>query len=740
MASRHHLGTGLVAAFCLSLALPATGQDGPPHRRDWAWPIFEPTGNLTADDLIETALARPAIWTTNGEYQNFGDARFSGVDPHPGIDIRAQAGDVALFPQAGQLIEIQNLANCEDASGGDKCRIFVRTDDGLVYYVAHFSYGGAPDGSMVRSYAQTFHNAFSGQGAARVEKGQQAGVTRAYASPKDWDHMHVSIFDPARAYDSLDPLEFLERQPVSMTGAMLDIIDDERPQVGEIEFVAQSGTVDPTGFCGVELTGSVDIAVDLRDTFYTRRPQPNPFPGRDDWNDTVGVKGARYLVRPIAAASASRSAQWYESPVGCSGTGCGMWRLRFPSADRNAGLVAANDDTLFVSYLNDFAPVAMAGEVGPSLWDPSRSTHDHVGSGAFSFIHWLTNGVTENSVAGADGAWDTASGDDGRYVVTVEAWDFDGNLAARSVPVTVNNDGGASTGTGSSWGQVYVKDHGDDIGQIPSTVGGEPFWASPDIIVVPKDTAVTPDTFASSFPLVVDQEYDVYVRAHNHGCTPVSGVQAAVYTATPGTTFSNVRAISPAGGWAGTAKTVPAGGRELIGPFRWTVTAADLDGGNEGHRCFLAAIHSASDPGPGVADPAQWDVINEDNVAQRNIQTTELRFAIKNVNPAVGASKLVVELENFPSEGTFALLVEEADQLDAAWSYPVENGKYVIDVANERHETPVWTMPGITELDSEVRFSLPAGVNQRKVTVTHVLDNATVGGMVFFLSGPPIVK
>ncbi|MEP7051032.1 MAG: hypothetical protein ABJB12_11795 [Pseudomonadota bacterium] len=733
----------LGAALPLTLSAQASAQSAPPHRHDWAWPIYEATSptKLTADDLIETALARPSMWTSNGEYQNFGAARFQGVDPHPGIDIRAKAGDVAVFPASGQLFGVQNVSQCEDASTGDKCRLFVRTDDGLVYYFAHFSIGGAPDGAMVRNYREALNNAAAGTGSTRVTKQQQAGVTRAYRSPPNWDHLHLTIFDPAQTYDSLDPLEFLDRHTVSMTGAVLDIVDDERPQVGAIDFVADGGSVNTAGFCGIELKGAVDIDADLRDTFFTSRPQPNPFPGRDTLHDTIGVKGARYLVRPIASATSTSSGTWYQSPLGCAGTACGNWRLRFPSADRGAGLIASNNDALFLTYLNADAPVAMAGEPGPSLWDVSRTTQDHVISGTtpFSFIYILTNGVNENSGA-VNGSWNTASAEDGRYVVTVEAWDADGNLGQRSLPVTVNNTGGASAGTGPSWGQIYVKDSDADFGQIPSTLGGEVFWASPDIIVVPKGQSVAEDAFASSFPLVVGEEYAVYVRAHNHGCTAVSGVQASVYTATPGTTLGNVRPVSPAG-WAGDAVVVPPGGSKLIGPFLWKVTAADLDGGSTGHRCFLAAVHAPTDASPAQPDPALWNVVNEDNVAQRNIQTEELAFAIRNVNPAQGQSKLVIELTDWPStDATFQLLVPQASQLSGAWTYPVESGKYVLNVATARLETPVWTMPGVSQLDAEVRFTLPDGVKNRKVTVTHQLDGNVVGGMVFFLSGQDVVK
>lgn len=749
MRRTHIFRFGVLAAALFGAGV-VQGQMSPPGRRDWHWPLFE-TDGVIEDGLYELTVPRPAVWSTNGEYQNFGERRFEGVDPHPGIDIRGQAGDIALFPASGDIIGVQNLDNCEEVSGGDKCRIFVRVaGENLVYYAAHFSYGAAPDGPLKRSYAEKIHNAIAGTGGTSIERGDHAGIIRQYASPAGFDHYHLTIFDPDREYDSLDPLEFLERIPSSRV--TLEIVDDERPTVGEIKFVPDGGTVNENGFCGVELTGAVDIKADLRDTFYTRRPTPNFFPGRDEWNNTVGVKGARYIVRPIASAPIL-SGLWYESPIGCANTPgptgapiqCGTWRLRFPSADRGANppLIASNDDDLFLRYLANGPPLALGGEYGPALWDVSESLSDHIGPNGerkfdAPFISILTNGVTENSVEGVNGAWDTTALEDGRYIVTVEAWDAAGNLGQRSTTVTVNNRGGASSGTGPAWGQVYVRDHLADVGQIPSVLGGEPFWASPDIIVVPKGAAVDASTAATSSSLVVGEWYDVYVRAHNHGCADVSGVQAAVYIATPGTTLSNFRAISGPG-WGGTPVTVPGGGSALIGPFTWQVTEEDLDGATRGHRCFVAAIHAPDDAVPTSPDPSTWNVVEQDNVAQRNIQTEALNFEIRNVKPQTLPSTLVIELHDWPPEGTFELLVEQAPQL-SGFNYPVENGMYKIEVTGDSLTTPSWEMPGVSQLATEVRFSLPDGTTNKKVTVTHWLGGAIVGGMVFYLSGGPVIR
>lgn len=44
------------------------------------------------------------------------------------------------------------------------------------------------------------------------------------------------------------------------------------------------------------------------------------------------------------------------------------------------------------------------------------------------------------------------------------------------------------------------------------------------------------------------------------------------------------------------------------------------------------------------------------------------------------------------------------------------------------------TMPGLSELAINIRYTLPKGAKNKKVVVTHLLANATVGGMTLYLS------
>ena len=48
-------------------------------------------------------------------------------------------------------------------------------------------------------------------------------------------------------------------------------------------------------------------------------------------------------------------------------------------------------------------------------------------------------------------------------------------------------------------------------------------------------------------------------------------------------------------------------------------------------------------------------------------------------------------------------------------------------------------MPGVSQLDARILYSLPAGAHG-KVTLTHYLDGSVAGGMIFTMSGATIIR
>jgi hypothetical protein len=738
----------LVLLACMSTTGGAQGQTPlpPPPNPSWMWPLYEidVPHFLSTTEIIATH-PRPAIWSSHGEFQKF--RATLPTDVHPGIDIRGDTTDVVLFPKAGIVVHASNPGDCTGYSAGVYCRIWVRVSAQYIYYVGHMDVAHGPHDDAHPAVREAIQNARDDSvPKSIVQQGQVAGqLTPGYLH--DWHHVHLGVFDSFDSYASVDPLPFLER-PVMGAGGMT-LVDDERPVVKDVELTPHpsdpGARVESDGLCGLEVRGAIEITADIKDTFYTD-PPPRPFPG-DHLQPTQGVKGARYVVRNLAEPGEGIGHPWFESPVGCTYTECGMWRLRFPAAEQ-PHLVS---DASFFAWLGEDPPEYVGGDFTEYLWDAARSSHDHDHDGPEQpIIHVLTANAREDGALVAD-AWNTTSLVDGRYVITVEAWDNDGNVGGQSFLTTVNNSGTLEPPPSPTkgWAEVMVKDHPNDFGQIPSNLGGEAWWRSDDILIVPAGTQnVSCATSPRGFPVVANEAYDVYVRAHNVGCQDMPGVQAAVYSATPGTMLTNIRAISsPPGVYAGDPVLVPAGGCEVIGPFPWTPSQADLDGTEEGHRCLLAAINSELDPGPAV-NPAEWDVPNHDNVTQRNIQVSQLEFFIRNDTLVPADAVLHLDMGSFPTgtaDASFRLLIDDPmHELDALWEgtpgtiISREGANIVVDVQAGLVTLPAFAMPALSDRASRVEHRLPFLSGPHHVVLTHVLGGVPVGGMEFILRGPAL--
>lgn len=166
--------------------------------------------------------------------------------------------------------------------------------------------------------------------------------------------------------------------------------------------------------------------------------------------------------------------------------------------------------------------------------------------------------------------------------------------------------------------RVYLKDHAQDQGSVPSNLGGEAFWESPDILVVPTGTAVTADTPATEPVVIAGKTYDVYLRVHNeYACASILGLRARLWwgdasLATP--SWNDIINNGPDSSnphWSAT-KTLPAGDAlDLIGPIAWTAPSNVSP-----HECLLANIQAT-----GEAAPANiGDTPASNQVAQRNIE------------------------------------------------------------------------------------------------------------------------
>ena len=476
----------------LALALPAlllggaaAAQSGPPASRTWTWPLHQiDRTQWGSTGAVVATFPQPHVWSSHVEFQKFDQRDLGGlvtIDAHPGIDIRGTDGDLALFPTAGTIVRASRSDECGGnrmREDGVRCRLWVLTPTtggakSYLYYLGHIDTGHRPDGTMssVLRDQLTFANAdMATQDAdiatpVPVAAGDRAGQLVPWPPVIDtdpasnWDHLHLGIYDPDDQYSSLEPLAFLARE-FTDAGKPQVILDHQRPVIKNVQFRARttgSGTVTTGGTCGPVLTGTLDITADIKDKFLTSWPPPAPFAG-DHLPNTAGVKGARWIARRLAGG-ATAGANWFESPLGCSGTGCGVWR--FAMQDRATFVNQAAFFSFLTTQSESGAPVRAGGAFAPRLWDMSLSSNDHTAATEVDIIHILTQGVREDGTALSDG-WNTngGSGTDGRYVVTVEAWDFDGNLNQSSMLVTVGNAGNPTVPA-----FVHVRDHAQDFGQ-----------------------------------------------------------------------------------------------------------------------------------------------------------------------------------------------------------------------------------------------------------------------------------
>lgn len=778
------LFSSITVLSLLGIATDALAQTPPPSSPTWHWPLYEPVRaagggfEKQPSGALQTSTPRPNVWGSHLAYENYGD----GIDPHPGIDIRGDADDIVELPLDGEIVYLQNGSHCE-GSNDNKCRLFVRNGD-LMYYVGHFEFRQVPDGPLIRelrdkiaaaSFSSPGGNSGPPNAPILVSKGQQIGqieeywIDRASGSPFNWAHLHISVFDRARNYDDLNPLHFLSTYAQGSNGLGLAIVDDERPFVGPVR-VELDGTANGSAYitdtntsplpgesslrsCGLHASGRLDVLAHMTDTFFTSRPAPNPFNRESDWNETIGIYGARFIAKHLAS-NHEVSGQWYRSPVACSGYDCGAWRVPFAAAPHHpiagggfeyGARPTSGNDANFFAYMRDTAPYFIGWDFSFGLFKESESSLDHSPpDNAFQYVHYLTNGVTEASTNTVNGYWDTEAGPEGVYALTVEAWDQAGNIGYNTTNVTVNR-GGLDNGA-SAWGPVIAKDHPTDLGQVPSTPNGEVFWQSPDILVLPQgDPLPSNPTTAVTTGLVAGETYNVYVRAHNTGCKPTSGVQARVWSANPATGFSDaspVGSITP-------AVTISGGGHAYLGPIPWTITAADLDNLNEGHRCLLAKVGTPDDPITGTEDPTSFNPALDERIIQRNVQTSNLYFAIKNPKANALPSDLIIDASDIPDGARFQLLIQNTPELGASWNTLcpalsatagavcwVYQNWYVLEVTAGIGTSPIWTMPGVSQLDAIALYELPTGTTGT-VVVTHRLSGTPVGGMTFYVEGAP---
>jgi hypothetical protein len=621
MRIRNHLLSAAIPLATALFAAEAVAQD-----HSWTWPLY-----VNASTGM-TGEPRPAIWGGNGEYQSF-----STTYMHPGNDFRGSLGDPAIVPVNSSVLRTFAFQDdCVDAVAAS-CRAWFQAEDAggrYLWYVSHIYIGQTPQPGNLDVNTEVRQALLdAGDPSATVSRGEQLAVLGNFTG---WHHLHLGVFDTQNNYALLHTPDFLEQTPVGDTMESLLIVDDEAPVIVGLDLVnngssISGGSAVVGGACGDEVSGNLDIVAEAFDTFYTQGPFAT-FTNKSTLNPDTNLKSAHYSILELSTGTVVAQGTWFDhaaTPLVCGSSDAANCIVAGTNPDINA----------FLDRMGTDATSAGAPDAGlqfiTTLYDPASASDFRTANGE-RYFHTLTN------AGGTEGSWNTAGLANGRYQITMEAFDFAGRGAAKSRFVYVRQPGTTLDPTQPGFADVYLRDRLGDTGAVPSNAGGEPWWESPDIFIVPAGTPVDINSGAVQTLVTANTPYDVYVRVHNDSCQAISDVRVQVLSADPSAINAVFTAITPDGMWVGDPDNpahddVAAGGAALIGPFGWMPTPAEASG--DGHRCLIASITAAAD----ALDPAnRFDAPAFNNVTQRNLRVDSCNFQVTNATSSDGALVLRV--------------------------------------------------------------------------------------------------
>jgi hypothetical protein len=725
--SLHSTTRAWLVSAGIALFLPATANAADwtiPH--SWRWPLYT---RVDSAGQTQTGEPRPAIWNSSGELQ-----KFNGGYLHPGVDIRGDHGDPVIMPTGG-TIERVFLWDDDCLNSGTSCRVWFKTDDNrYLYYVSHIDLAPVPVADppgrrqVTTELREKFQNAVNGSGDRSFTVGQRmANLTMFGGTANGWHHLHLGIFDRQAGYVMVPTTDFLEQQPTGQTGISKLILDDEPPVIDSLNIVTdqtQNNAVG-SGVCGDEVWGQLDLVAAIRDTFFTSGTFAT-FPGLGTLPPSTGIRSARYLVRSLATTEIVAEGTWFDliqTPIVCP--------VPVP-ANRSCVPAGPIDDTIFLNRMALEAGATGAPSPGLSilnkLFDFAGSTSDYSVANGELYRHIVTN------TNGTEAAWNAASLPNGRYQVSVEAADFNGNKGALTRFVTVRNPATTLDPTAPGFADVFVKDRDTDTGAVPSNLGGQPFWESPDIILVPVNTIATVDTVATQTVVAAGVKVWAYLRVNNNGCSPISNVKARLFSADPTAITTTWKSITQGTDYVGDAdapdgETVPAGGRAILGPFEWTPSAEDAQFG--GHRCLLGA---ASAPNDTVPAGAELDAPNRNNVGQRNLQVGNCQFQLPNPTATASALGMTLRTDARVDQGEIVDIFLDFDPAwQAAWSavpgiaVSQQGNKLRLRMLAASVVLPDVTFAGNALQNLSFALTLPNGTPTRNVSLETRLNGATNG-------------
>jgi hypothetical protein len=521
-------------------------------------------------------------------------------------------------------------------------------------------------------------------------------------------------------------------------------VDATKPTIGPIHFLNQDGKTEViAAACNKPLTGVVDIAVDAKDAYHDLTAAVPAFPG----TDSNGVYKAVYRLRRLPSGMPTYDGTWYElnqAPLRCRGAARGKGCA--DPIPANVLLLTQNDfidNEAHLPPLGDGGAelgITYAGVLFDNVTGPFSSNSNYAGTERY--VHLLTH---EWGRPDAPGKWDTATMPDGLYQVSAEVSDQAGNTAASHAYVILANHPGGPGFTGD----LLMRDNPTDGGAVPSSLGGTPFWISPDVKVMktgepdPTDSADALWQSPQAVTVKVGGTYKVWLRVQNHGCQTIDNVRAKVAFADPAMIQTSWQAIGVEQGGFSLAP----GEAKVVGPFNWKPAATQV-----GHRCLLAISRSTQDL-PTVAgfgsilDGWGGTVASDSNITQLDLQVAKTSmFKLNAPLTAEGRARLRFDCNGFPldEEGALAALVTDDDpQLEASWkglpntSLTHEGKSLVLRFDACRVELPLNALAGGRALNASMRLELgPGPAASYRVDLSEEVGGRIAGGMSFTLSRP----
>jgi hypothetical protein len=705
------------------------------------WPLYTGDASLAngQNGGPGQTAPRPGVGNVLGEYQRYSTEQFL----HSGDDIRGVQNDPIFAVADGNVWLKANFASvvnneADFCVNSSICRFYVAgTDKRYVYYYSHVRLDPAAP-----NYSAAFHDKIVEASATAPAGGTFPSLTfsagtrinrgdflTGIADFAGWNHLHFGIIDATQNFDVINPLTGLTHAADGV-----ELVDDERPTIVSLAFFQNESTtqVTPAGDCHeLASAGNLDIVAQVKDSFYSTDPAPAGLTG--DYS-TIGPYGGEYRIERVGGGEV-QPVVWYDfsrAPLRCAGSQRGLACPTRPSTD-----AAALQQFLAHSLLADEGALN-PGSLGATDYYASvlfssplsDSTNFKVTDGEKHFA------VLTNSW-GQPGSWNTAAASDGLYRVSAETRDQAGNRTASSQLVFVNNTGSLP----QSFRDAYIRDNSVETGALPSTLGGQPFWTSPDIVITKGGVPL------NEARVVAGQTYQVYLDVHNPTCGDVHGVKVRLFTANPSMIVNEADWVDFSGGFTGSVD-VPALGMKRIGPFDYTPTTNESSE-NEGHRCMLAMFDGSDDPIRLGVDK----VASDNNIAQLNLQVDAVAFSIRNPEPQAAELELEFRCNRFPinTAGALAQMRVASDPaLVAAWAHPegatvtVDGSDLLVryDLCNVK--LPKVTLAGGTLLPASMNLVLPPSVTGNySVDFSQYTNGSLSGGMTFSVSRedePPVPR